>query len=334
MTRPDLALRARGAILGTYIGDALAMPVHWYYDRIALREDYGVVTDYLAPKNPHADSILWRSRYDAPNERGEILHEQKRYWGQRGVHYHQFLKAGENTLNLKLCTLLLESLNETGSYDRIDWLDRYIAFMTTPGNHRDTYVEEYHREFFANYAMGRAPTDCAVTEKHIGGLVMVAPLVVFHRHDPKAARQAAKAHVSLTHRGPRMEAAVDLLVDILLPVLAGAGLRETIESLLDRGESSLLAHPFRDWIAESDLQVVGRRLSPACYVEDSVPAVIYFALKYHDAPEAALVANTMAGGDNAYRGAVLGALLGAGNGAEGFPMRWRQGLKSPPPEIR
>jgi len=26
--------RARGAIYGLYIGDALAMPVHWYYDRV------------------------------------------------------------------------------------------------------------------------------------------------------------------------------------------------------------------------------------------------------------------------------------------------------------
>jgi ADP-ribosyl-[dinitrogen reductase] hydrolase len=49
-----------GAIWGTFIGDALAMPVHWYYDRAALRRDYGVVRDYLAPRNPHPDSILWR----------------------------------------------------------------------------------------------------------------------------------------------------------------------------------------------------------------------------------------------------------------------------------
>jgi len=26
--------RARGAGYGLYIGDALAMPVHWYYDRV------------------------------------------------------------------------------------------------------------------------------------------------------------------------------------------------------------------------------------------------------------------------------------------------------------
>ena len=141
---PDLASRALGAILGAYIGDALAMPVHWTYDRVALREDSGVVTDFVAPKSPRPGSILWRSSYDAPNERGEILHDPKRFWGRRGIHDHPFLKAGENTLNLKLCTLLLESLNERGDVHRDDGLDRYIAFMTPLGNHGTPacYVED------------------------------------------------------------------------------------------------------------------------------------------------------------------------------------------------
>ena len=92
--------RQTGAVLGMFIGDALAMPVHWYYDRHALLRDYGEVTGYLAPKNPHPDSILWRSTYTAVNDRADILHDQARFWGRPGVHYHQFLEAGENTLNL------------------------------------------------------------------------------------------------------------------------------------------------------------------------------------------------------------------------------------------
>ena len=39
---PSFASRARGALYGLAIGDALAMPVHWYYDRAALRADYGL----------------------------------------------------------------------------------------------------------------------------------------------------------------------------------------------------------------------------------------------------------------------------------------------------
>ena len=74
-----------GAIWGTFIGDARAMPVNWYYDRAALRRDYGVVSDHVAPQNPDPDSILWRSAYTPLNERGDILHEQPQFWGQRGI---------------------------------------------------------------------------------------------------------------------------------------------------------------------------------------------------------------------------------------------------------
>ena len=76
------ASRSRGAIYGLYTGDALAMPVHWYYDRAALRRDYGTVDRFKEPMNPHPDSILWRSMYCPPNERGDILREQAVYWGR------------------------------------------------------------------------------------------------------------------------------------------------------------------------------------------------------------------------------------------------------------
>ena len=59
------------ALLGALAADALAMPVHWYYDRAALARDYGQVASYLAPRNPHPDSILWRSSYTALNARGD-----------------------------------------------------------------------------------------------------------------------------------------------------------------------------------------------------------------------------------------------------------------------
>lgn len=69
-------------------------------------------------------------------------------------------------------------------------------------------------------------------------------------------------------------------------------------------------------------------------MEDAVPAAVYLALKYHDDPEAALIANTNLGGDNAGRGAVLGALLGADRGLKAFPERWVSGLVDPPPDLK
>lgn len=222
--------RTRGLAWGSFIGDALAMPVHWYYDRAALKRDYGLVRDYLAPHNPHPDSILWRSEYTPVNARGDILHDQAKYWGQRGVHYHQFLNAGENTLNLQLARVLADSILMTGRYDADDYLTRYIAFMLTPGQHRDTYVEEYHRKFFHAYALGRAPRQCAGSDIHIGGLAHVGIICAFLAADPPAARAAVREHIALTHRSDEVLAAGDALARILCDSAAGADLREAIFS--------------------------------------------------------------------------------------------------------
>jgi ADP-ribosylglycohydrolase len=325
--------RLKGALYGLYIGDALAMPAHWYYDRAALKRDYGIVRDYLAPKNPHPDSILWRSSYQPINEKADILHEQKKYWGRPGVHYHQFLQAGENTLNVKLCSQLIASINAHRGYRAEDYLERYISFMSKPGNHRDTYVEEYHRHFFTNYARGVHPRKCGVAEKHIGGLIGLIPIVVFYKSQPERARKAALEHLSLTHLGENMEAAAQLLVWMLVEVLSGRDLYDSLMGAIQDQRSPFLAYPFVQWLDQPDEVVVGRRFSTACYVEHSVPAVVYLALKYHKAPEAGLIANTNLGGDNAYRGAVLGALLGASNGLAAFPDRWIDGLRHPPPDL-
>jgi len=333
--RPGISdSRSRGALYGLYIGDALAMPVHWYYNREALGRDYGLVTDYLSPKNTHPDSILWRSSYKPLSGKGDILHEQATYWGRPGVHYHQFLQAGENTLNLKLCSELIKSLNEKGGYDGNDYLPRYVAYMTTPGNHRDTYVEESHRHFFSNYARGLEPRKCGVPEKHIGGLVGLVPIVVFYQDQPEEARQAALEHLALTHLGRNMEEAASLVMDLLLQVLGGEDLKGVLVREIREQRSPFLGYPFLTWLEEPDHVVVGRRFSTACYVDDSVPAVVYLALKYHQDPEKGLIANTNLGGDNAYRGAMLGALLGAANGIESFPPRWITGLIHPPPDLR
>jgi len=140
-------------------------------------------------------------------------------------------------------------------------------------------------------------------------------------------------HLALTHKGPRMEEAGRLLIHLLLDALEGVPLRQVILDSIQQQRSPFLGHPFHAWLNESDESVVGGHLSTACYVEDSVPAAIYLALKYADQPEQGLIVNTNLGGDNAYRGAVLGALLGAANGVEAFPERWLRGLVKPPPEL-
>jgi hypothetical protein len=130
-----------------------------------------------------------------------------------------------------------------------------------------------------------------------------------------------------------MKTAGSLIIDILLEILNGNTLKTAILEKLGSQTNPLMGHPFLKLLKEPDEKVIGSYFSPACYVEDSVPAVIYLALKYHHDPEKALIVNTNLGGDNAGRGSVLGALLGAAHGVEKFPDRWTRGLLEPLPNF-
>jgi ADP-ribosyl-[dinitrogen reductase] hydrolase len=238
------------------------------------------------------------------------------------VHYHQNLHAGENTLTAKLATEVWESLHQCGGYDRDDYLKRYLELLTHPERHRDTYIEECHRGFFTNLGHGRKPERCAVVEKHISGLVTMLPVALYYAENENEGRARAIEHLEATHAGKKMRIAAEAVLSILYPVLRGVSLAEAIREQCAMQRNPHFGFPFLKWVEEPDERIIGNRLSTACYVEDSVPAVIYLVLKYGDRPEQGLIANTNLGGDNVHRGGVIGALLGAQNGASALPQRW------------
>ena len=106
--QPNKADRMRGALWGMFIGDALAMPVHWYYNIATLWQDFGQIRDYQAPKAHHPNSIMalantakaGRGSQDGDIVGNVILKGKKQHWGQANRHYHQGMQAGDNTLNL------------------------------------------------------------------------------------------------------------------------------------------------------------------------------------------------------------------------------------------
>lgn len=333
ITTAELSLkdRAAGALYGLFIGDALAMPVHWYYNTRTLKQDYGQVTDFLKPRNPHPDSILWRSSYVPQNAKSDILHDQSQYWGKRGIHYHQFLKAGENTLNLKLALELLRQVQKSGVYSRRGWLSHMVTYMTSKDSHNDTYVEEYLRHFFTQYGNGVDLLDCGrKDENHIGGLSLMIPILILFAEGRDYALKTALTHLGLTHGGPAMHDGGTIIANIILDLLEGRDLGKSVHDHYTGHLKGAITNPFESLFEFPDETVVGKYFSSACYMDHAVPATLFLALKYADSPEQGLIANTMCGGDNAGRGAVLGTLLGAVNGLDAWPERWVKGLLHPP----
>lgn len=316
----------QNAFLGSLVGDSLAMPVHWYYDVKALDHDYPNLIGYVAPRNPHPDSILWRSSYQPLNDRADLLRDQASFWGRKGVHYHQFLEAGENTLNYQLAIELYRWIIQRGEYDSEAWLERYIEVMLSPGWHRDTYVEEVHRNFFTQYARCRKPGKCAAADLHIGAVSQVPALLAamdaLGEPEPGEMVEAAASHVALTHDHPESIMAAKLLAELLSALAGGQSLREAIANRAGRWVG---ARQLQEWEGRPDREVVGDQLSTACYLPESMTASLYLTWKYERDFGGGILANATVGGDNCHRAAVVGSLLG---GANGVSKKWLSGLKA------
>lgn len=185
----DMEDRVRGALWGAFMGDALAMPSHWYYGGFGqVQADYGgPITTYIKPKTELQGSIMnlsntggaGRGSCDGDIIGSVINHGKKKYWERgRSCHYHCTLEAGENTLEAQLLLVLLQSINANeGEFHQDDFRQRYVHFMTTPGTHNDAYASTCHRMFFANLKIrGKDPALCPDNDQHnvdtIDGLVL------------------------------------------------------------------------------------------------------------------------------------------------------------------
>ncbi len=253
-----------------------------------------------------------------------ILKGKREFWGQTGMHYHQGLPAGENTLNAWWAKELMHYLIDKQSYELDSWVQHYIQFMTAdPPRHPDTYAESCHRGFFANWANGTPPLECgAVTHDtpSMGALVTLAPLVIAlsskKASTPESIKEVCRHHVWLTHPDQNLMHVVNAYVELMLGLLNNEQYDNKVMSLLQnainatgRVDLDALARQKR-----GDAAVVGAKYSLACYISDSWPSVCYLAAKYHNTPGKALIVNTNLGGENAHRGSVLGTLVGAASG--------------------
>jgi ADP-ribosylglycohydrolase len=305
---------------------------------------------FEAPPERHPSSIMSlhstaqggrkASAKAAPDVVGDvILKGRRQHWDRANVHYHVGMAAGDNTLNAHCARLLMRTLAEaeqtrvhaqgvengsehdgqSSAYCVDDFAARYIDFMTADApQHPDTYAESYHRGFFHNYAQGLPARKCAAVTHDtasVGGLVTIAPLALqslLNGVPLEEVQSQCREHLMLTHPSAELAGVCDAYVSLVAQLLLRPDdepftNEQLLQSVSARTRKALLAAIDKQ---APDSEVVGRMLSPACYISDSWPALLYFLCRYRDQPQQALLANTHVGGDNVHRGAVLGVLLG------------------------
>lgn len=247
--------RIKNALWGLFIGDALAMPAHWYYNVTNIPKTFGgPVEKYESPKHPHVEAFLVGGSYKPDVETAkklgrkfDILHDHAKFYNtsytdfdasgfekdEKGMiaekdryHYHHGLKAGENTLNAHLVRLLMRHVVSNGKYNQAKFLREFVEFMTTPGNVKDPYTEGYIRAWFENYSKGYPMHACAASQfdnpgiNGLGGLIRPLVLSLLSGEEFKSLGFALE-HQNLTHRSENIASSLSVLVPVLNQLLKG-----------------------------------------------------------------------------------------------------------------
>ncbi len=285
-----------------------------------------------------------------------VAAEDQRY------HYHHGLGAGDNTLAAHLVRVLMRSIVANRGYDQDTFLEAFVEHMTTPGRNRDPYSEIYVRHWFENWTRGMPAYASADYQRRVwsigshGGLIRPLVLSLLSGSDYQAAGVAIEHH-NLTHRSENNVSALSVLIPLFRALVSGEDPATTTEAFARQVRTpkvtgAQLYKAYRDhggpggiprdemWrfhtdLAESDFDVaalnadtaegdvVRKVFATACYPEHGVPLMLSIAHRHGFEPEAALLANANAGGDNVHRGMVLGLLAGA---AQPVPESLRTGL--------
>lgn len=335
----DIENRAAGAIMGAFIGDALGVGPHWYYDLAALRRDYGDwITTYTDPK---------------PGR------------------YHSELKAGQLSQGGIILRLMLSSLIEQGGYDEADFCRRmdeeiFPLLNGMPVNGPGGYTQQSMRDAWRKHVQQILPWGVqtggpADTTEAIGRTLALAVRYAFQPQDMAA---AIASNTRLTQNDETVVALTVAYGAVLGLLVQGHKLDGELSGKLMRLARArklpfhTMAHtdmqpPQKDRPLESGYfispdalltpsYVAGAavdpdvRIEPAwkvsmvygmtCAIYHQLPAAYHLAARFLGDFESAVLHAVNGGGENQARAVLTGALVGAQVGLSAIPTRFLQGL--------
>ncbi|MCF8365635.1 MAG: ADP-ribosylglycohydrolase family protein [Bacteroidales bacterium] len=255
--------RIKNALWGLFIGDALSMPAHWYYNVSNISKTFGgFIEKYEAPQHPHVEAFMVGGSYKPEVEKAkmlgrkyDILHDHAKFYqtsytdfsasgfiiDDKGMiaendryHYHHGLQAGENTLNAHLVRVLMRQVIKSGKYNQQLFLEDFIDFLTTPGNNKDPYTEGYIRAWFENFSRGIPAYACAANQREnagingLGGLIRPLVLSMLTDNGYKSLGLALE-HQNLSHRSENIASSLSVLVPMLQQLIEGKAPEETFK---------------------------------------------------------------------------------------------------------
>jgi len=281
-------------VLGSFIGDALALGPHWVYSQSVIREKLGHLTTYQPPI----------TAYHPGKSAGDLTH------------------YGDQTL------VLLRSIAEAGTFDLPRFTAAWQAFWENPATlaYRDGATK-------ATLAYLHTGIQAASPSQDISAAARIAPLFLLKWENDAALIAAARAQAALTHGDPAVAEAAEFFARVILAVRHGTSLRSALQQTMAHQKWQALLDDWLDNAIESAASTESdatemNRHGLTCHTEDAFPAVCHLLLRHPQDPATALVENALAGGDSAARGMILGMVYGAVFPVASWPAPWLSDLRA------
>jgi|TARA_R110002096_G_scaffold194356_3_gene376484 ADP-ribosylglycohydrolase len=330
MSTISLESRASGAIMGAYIGDALGLGPHWYYNLDELHSTYGEwIQDYTAPQ---ADR------------------------------YHGGMKAGQSSQAGLILTMLIDSLLDKKGYQETDFCQRldddlFPLLDGTPKVGPGGFTSQSIREAWILRTQQHKPWgQVAGYTDNTEAAERILALAVRYATDPKLLAESVSSNTRLTQCDETINAMTVAYAAVLGMLVQGHPLDEELSGKLMAlvadhqlpfhamtipgalpsaagtfaSPDALLTPSSIARAAQQDLIQPAWKVSLVygmpCAVYHQFPACYYLAARYPDDFESAVLHAINGGGQNMARAMLTGALVGAQVGLEGIPQRFIDGL--------
>lgn len=332
--------RAVGAIMGAFIGDAIALGPHWYYDLEEQHKDYGTwITDYTKPKKGR---------------------------------YHEHQKKGDLSQSGFILKLMINSILDNDGYNQEDFCDKMDKElfpqidgtpMHGPGGYTSQSIREVYRQ---RVEQGLSWSEVGSRADTTEAIERTLALAVRYAFKPKALAKSISHNTFLTQVDDIVGSMTVAYGAVLAQLIQGEKLDKDISTKLMRlvKEGELPFHavtsdnlqPPKDkekapsniglfaspdalltpsYMAQTahDKDII---IEPAwkvslvygmpCAIYHMLPACYYLASRFKDDFASALLHALNGGGQNQARSILTGALVGAQVGINNIPKRFIEGL--------
>eukprot|EP00123_Amoebidium_parasiticum_P013351 comp21908_c0_seq1/m.31454 comp21908_c0_seq1/g.31454 ORF comp21908_c0_seq1/g.31454 comp21908_c0_seq1/m.31454 type:complete len:340 (-) comp21908_c0_seq1:351-1370(-) len=292
--------KLRDAVVGAFVADVATMPLHWIYDDAKIKELVGGESD---PEFFSPPSCPFYNNSDFP---GHYLTGQPSPYGEHGRFMVDYL-AQKGSLDA-----------DSYASDLRDWLRAYTG-----------RVDHASKLFIENYDKGLRYPDVGADDNQANSFPRIAAVTALYGGTSELASKTeifARTHqkdnllVDITHT----------LTHILEKVASGASIRDAIGSAKTVAAPAVAtaierAEGGTEQSTRAFLVEYGKEIKPefpamgtSCANPGAFMGVIHVLLTANSYEEG-VRQNILAGGDNASRAHMIGAVLGA---VHGVPSEW------------